>query len=48
LPPVYRQVLAAYRRNMKAILQATLAAVLSGAFVGWMLSKKVKKVSTRP
>jgi hypothetical protein len=30
---------------MKAILQATLAAVLSGALVGWMLSKKVENAT---
>jgi hypothetical protein len=33
---------------MKAILQATLAAILSGALVGWLLSNKVKQVTTRP
>jgi hypothetical protein len=27
--------------NMKAILQATLAAIVSGVFVGYLLSKKV-------
>jgi membrane protein YqaA with SNARE-associated domain len=32
---------------MKAILQATLAAVLSGALVGWLLSKKLEDVTTR-
>jgi hypothetical protein len=30
---------------MKAILQATLAAILSGALVGWLLSKKVESVT---
>jgi hypothetical protein len=32
---------------MKAILQATVAAVLSGAVVGWLLSRKVKAATTR-
>jgi hypothetical protein len=32
---------------MKSILQATLAAVLSGALVGWLLSKKAKEVTAR-
>jgi hypothetical protein len=30
---------------MKAILQATLAAVLSGILVGFLLSKKAKEVT---
>jgi hypothetical protein len=30
---------------MKAILQATLAAVLSGALVGYLLKKKVEGVT---
>jgi hypothetical protein len=33
---------------MKAILQATVAAILSGALVGWLLSKKVKEATSGP
>jgi hypothetical protein len=33
---------------MKAILQATAAAVLSGVLVGWLLTKKVKGIATGP
>jgi hypothetical protein len=33
---------------MKAILQATLAAILSGALVGWLLSQKLEDVTTKP
>jgi hypothetical protein len=43
--PVFGLIRGAYRRDMKAILQATLAAVLSGALVGWLLSKKVESVT---
>jgi nucleoside permease NupC len=38
---------AVYRRHMKAILQATLAAILSGALVGWLLKKKLEDGAAR-